>query len=803
RYNMGEVLVDQLMYYWLWTGDTEFFEQEAYEFVVMHLKYQENYIKVDSANLYENWLNAWNTDNKWNNGGPGSIATAYTWRAYNVMSQIAAALKKEEDARVYKAKADAIKMDMKDVLWDKESGVYGEFRDVFGLKRLNTAPDLSSMYTPIDVGITDELEGYQMLRYSDYAIDSIEIDGYEFKYSANRLPEFYSSYGLYEQETMNNAYAYFKIGYCEMGYKQYMGCVVPMYMGMGAGPGASSHRQDENLENAGHIDFADTSSLYTRTAVEGIFGIRMQQAYDVAEITPGFPKEWEEAAIETKYISYSYQYVDGRDIFKIKTPRRLVYKMKIPVRSSKILGVKVNGEAVDFTVSKYVSFYTDKVDQADVEIEYGKGEVAFISNSKTGAAGSQYIVKTNGVIKNIIDPQEVIVNETIHSGAEVQLVLGEKTGYHTFFAEVEKDDMVAILPVDIEIRNPLEIIDTSIVQGMKPGVNLKIRNNTERVLRIVADISVGNYCVEVEEVLESLGTSSTIFVKTEGLLGLTPGNNKIKAVISGFDIQGIIEGEVTEWKLDTDSAVYITLSLEGMVNQELSKLHNNIYDITFGDNPHFQLPNFYFVRDTPRRATSTGRTWWEDRNRGKNGIPDKLNLPEVGGVYVTDIGVPFQVAAEGKDKANAVFVSLYNQFPDCIDIPVNESGTKVYFMLSISTNNMQSRIENARITIHLSDGSKEILYLVNPDNIDDWLSYQRSDAHDGVCLNAHEPEERELYEHKAYVESGFVQKLSRKAHANILAVDFGEVKDICSIEFKCLSNEVLAGLLGVTIVSDN
>ena len=61
-----------------------------------------------------------------------------------------------------------------------------------------------------------------------------------------------------------------------------------------------------------------------------------------------------------------------------------------------------------------------------------------------------------------------------------------------------------------------------------------------------------------------------------------------------------------------------------------------------------------------------------------------------------------------------------------MNIPVNADGSKIYFMLSVSTNNMQSRIENARITVNMKDGTKEILPLTNPYNIDDWLNYQQS-----------------------------------------------------------------------------
>lgn len=799
RYNMGEVLVDQLLYYWLWTGDTEFFEKEAYDFIVKHLKYQESYIKVDGANLYENWLNAWNTDNKWNNGGPGSISTAYTWRAYEMMSQIATVLKKTDDAKTYKAKADSIKTDMKKILWDKDTGVYGEFRDIFGLKRLNTAPDLSSIYTPIDVGITDGIEGYQMLRYSDYAIDSVEIDGYEFKYSSNRAPKFYSSYGLYEQEAMNNAYAYFKVGQREKGYSQYMGCVVPMYIGKGAGPGASSHRQDENLENGGHIDFADTASLYIRTTVEGIFGIKMKQAYGQVEINPGFPKEWKLAAIETKYLNYTYRYVDRKDVFEIKTQNSLKYQMKVPARSSKVLSVKVNGQALEFKVNKFVCFHTDTLQQAFIEIEYGSEEIAMISANNVGAAGLEYTVKSNGVIKKIKDPQEIIVKREEYEIAEIKVVLAEKLGHHTFFVEVEKDDMTVILPINLEIKSPVEIIETSIVSGTNPGVNLKLKNNMQKAISFSANISVKSSSVKVAYMLTSHSRSRNIFIPVKEPFDLTPGSNKIIARINGDIYEGLVEGEVVKWELETNPNHYKMVNLQGIVNQELSTLHKNTYDITHDGNEHFMLPNFYFVKDAPRTVTPSGRTWWEDRSRGKNGVPDELNLPKSGGVYMTDIGVPFDIAA-GKNQANAAFVSLYNQFPNIVNIMIEESGSKLYFMLSVSTNNMQSGIENARITVNIEGGSKEILSLTNPNNIDDWFSYQQSQAHDGVCYQESESADRELYEHTSYAESGYIQKLSRKAHANILTVDLGEVKKIHSIEFECLSNEVLAGLLGITIV---
>ena len=46
------------------------------------------------------------------------------------------------------------------------------------------------------------------------------------------------------------------------------------YEGSSAGQGTVQHIVKADLSNNGHIDFADCTSQYARTAAEGIFGIK-------------------------------------------------------------------------------------------------------------------------------------------------------------------------------------------------------------------------------------------------------------------------------------------------------------------------------------------------------------------------------------------------------------------------------------------------------------------------------------------------------------------------------------------------
>ena len=74
-YSMGKVLCDQALYDWEWTGDPEPFRKGG-NAITRHLDWGEKYLKTPDG-LYENFMNAWNADYKWCNGGGGTIASVY------------------------------------------------------------------------------------------------------------------------------------------------------------------------------------------------------------------------------------------------------------------------------------------------------------------------------------------------------------------------------------------------------------------------------------------------------------------------------------------------------------------------------------------------------------------------------------------------------------------------------------------------------------------------------------------------------------------------------------------------------
>ena len=79
---------------------------------------------------------------------------------------------------------------MNSKLWLSSAGHYAEFIDRLGLKRIHPEPELPTIYHPIDFGVTDQFQAYQMLRFTETnlrnetAIPERRTAGVEFELGA-------------------------------------------------------------------------------------------------------------------------------------------------------------------------------------------------------------------------------------------------------------------------------------------------------------------------------------------------------------------------------------------------------------------------------------------------------------------------------------------------------------------------------------------------------------------------------------------------------------------------------------------
>ena len=364
-YNMNEVFVDAVLRYWLRSGDDAFLKECAYEGVKGHLGWMERTMKDPSTGLFENWLDAWNTDNKWCNGGAGTIATAYTLFAYETMAKAAAKLGRTEDAKAFAARAAEIRSLVYTWLWSAEKGVWGEYRERFGHRRLNDCPDTSTIYTAIDSGLAAAHpdRAASALAWVERNVPSVILgDGTSMILSSHKLPLFYSTCGRYAQETMHLALAYWLVGEPEIAARHFRGAICGGWRGESAGPGALATTYTEKLTNDGSTDFGDTVGIFLRTVVEGVFGIRVDAPSGTVTVMPGFPSDWDRASIRTPYLAYDWTRANGVKV----TANPHGWRVRIAPPAPKLVGERLpkphrrwgspKGEGTDTSVASGMRF---------------------------------------------------------------------------------------------------------------------------------------------------------------------------------------------------------------------------------------------------------------------------------------------------------------------------------------------------------------------------------------------------------------------------------------------------------------
>jgi hypothetical protein len=179
-------------------------------------------------------------------------------------------------------------------------------------------------------------------------------------------------------------------------------------------------------------------------------------------------------------------------------------------------------------------------------------------------------------------------------------------------------------------------------------------------------------------------------------------------------------------------------------------------------------------------------------------------------VFLTRYGIPF---AQRKQGNNLVALSRWKEFPNRVEIPVRGSARRIYLLLSAITFPIQSQIANARVTVHYADGSKSELDLVNPDNFDNgWGKFGGTyhyAANGMELLSLTQTRKKEAHSLLILDQlnlPGLVRipdladKWEERPHADIIDVDCDARRNIESVELEVLSNEIIVGLLGVTLL---
>lgn len=164
-------------------------------------------------------------------------------------------------------------------------------------------------------------------------------------------------------------------------------------------------------------------------------------------------------------------------------------------------------------------------------------------------------------------------------------------------------------------------------------------------------------------------------------------------------------------------------------------------------------------------------------------------------------GVPIATPS-AKDAKNIAIVSQWDNHPRHLRVPVAGRAAKAYLLMAGTTDGMRSRCDNGELLIQYKDGSKTRVGLDNPGS---WWPIETDYFIDEYAFTRPGP-----LPFRVDLRSGKVRVLEGISFigkggsvpggaASVLDVKLDPTKELDSITVRTVANEVLVGLMGVTL----
>ncbi|MFH1924082.1 MAG: DUF4450 domain-containing protein [Planctomycetota bacterium] len=770
-YDMQQVYVDQLLWHFLWTGDLEFV-REMWPVVVDHLAWEKRCFDADGDGLYENFANTLISDAHHYSGGACTQASAYNYRAFRLAARLARLL--GEDPEPFEREAATIRAAMGEVLWMPRLGWFAEYRDLLGLKRLHPSAELPSVYHPIDSEVPDPFQAYQMLRYVDTQIEHVPIDGDSaMLWTSNWVPYIWSVRNVLASEVAHTALAYWQAGRREKAYQLYRGAIVDA-MFCSRAPGACQGTSDHDGHWTGvATDFSCSVGMFARALVEGLFGIVPDALAGELLIRPGFPGDWDSASIDTPDVAYTYSRNGRAERFAVRArfavPMRL--KLQVPARGVRVAEVLVDGSPADWKClgrvgEPGIEIQAPAADGASVEIRWEGPEPDRATCPAVVGAGESFAVSlASARLCELYDPQGALADVSQEASGFRAQAAG-LPGHRTVFARAEQGNVSWWVPLEFEIRPPLEICDAS-VNREQNEVQWSVRNNTGEPIAAEAIASCQAAREAVSLKIPAGAKSAVVRLPAEGLV---PGTNPIRVELAGGRT---VHGPLVDWHESPgiDASRFDCVDLHKAFNDRVTEIFKHEYRSPRSPYCSLQMPLF-------------GYGDWCYGGKQIPTIDDSALRAAAGpqGRLVTSQGIPFATPGPG-DEPNVVFTSQWDNFPDTVVIPLSGRARHAWFLVAGSTHPMHSHLDNGEIVATYADGTTNRLPLHNPTT---WwpieADYQVSI--DGFAIPKPHPPRIDL----------------GSGRATLLDLPLDPDRELRSLTVRCLANEIVVGLLSATLL---
>jgi hypothetical protein len=390
----------------------------------------------------------------------------------------------------------------------------------------------------------------------------------------------------------------------------------------------------------------------------------------------------------------------------------------------------------------------------------------------------------HATITKVFDPQQALRNAVPNGSALTAQIAGEK-GHRSAFVQLRQGGLTWWEPLTFEVREPFTIIAEKAPQTN--GLRFQVQNNTNDA---DAKVTVGTgkraYTTNVR-----IPRFSSVEI-TVPAAAVVPGSN---AVTVEWNKQRITDKVITWDAPKAAKTRYETVNLAPHFNDQVTKIFQNEYLSPRPAGPTLQLPtqgigNWCY----PLTQAVIDDAGLRKLAGGKN----EITLPW---------GTPLRTPGAAGEK-NILFVSQWDNYANQATVPLGGKSSHAYLLMAGSTNPMQSQLVNGEVLVTYADGTTETLPLRNPEN---WAPIEQDYFQDDFAFTTGAPKPFRLHlktglltrDFKDYTSiKGFSTRAIDGGAATVLDMPLNSKKKLRSLTLKALANDVVIGLMSVTLVRE-
>ncbi len=512
--------------------------------------------------------------------------------------------------------------------------------------------------------------------------------------------------------------------------------------------------------------------MYARTLVEGLFGIVPDALDGELLIRPGLPKDWPSASIDTPNVGYSYtrEGLSERFDVRCRLARPMRLRLQVAARTAEVARVTVNGNETAWkclaeVARPLVEIAVPNAEGAKIEICWaGAGLAKPQSPPVVGAGEALELAGGPAQFREISDPQKCLEKPVINASSVRAEVTGP-TGHRTVFVRVQQQHLSWWMPFEFEVRPPLEVCQANLDRE-KGSIQFAVRNNTASAISAQADTVCGTARQKLPLQIAPRSTSSIVRMPAQGLV---PGTNPI---VVSLDAGRLVRGALVDWHAREPGIAksHECIDLSRNFNDRVTEIFKHEYRSPRSPYCSLQIPLHgygdwcYCGKEVPK-------------------IDDAALRAAAGadGRFLTAPGITFATPGPGT-APNVVFTSRWDNFPAEVTIPLEGRARHAWFLVAGSTHPMHSQLDNGEMVVAYGDGSTNRLALHNPTT---WwpIEGDYQVATDAFCLPGPHPPRVDL----------------GSGRATILDLPLDPGRPLRSLTIRCLANEVVVGLMSVTI----